>query len=214
MEQTFVPSDARVKECICPLNDLLPKLDQINFVSYDRIDKYASSCEAGILAQDIAKIFPKMVSLKSGYLPNIQQKAKYTLLDDDIVSIQIANTLKEKDVILCLINIETEKQAYSTTIMNATEDSIQIKKWEPYSQTDELFLHGTMVDDFHRVDIGQVGVLGAACAKELYHMVKCQAETIALLNETCAALQAANAATSSQLATLQKQIDDITARLP
>jgi hypothetical protein len=133
-----------------------------------------------------------MVSLKSGYLPNIQQIVEHTLLTDDIVSIKIANTLKEKDVILCLINIEIEKQAYSTTIINATEVSIEIKKWENYSPTDKLFLHGTMVEDFHRVDIGQIGVLGAACAKELYHMVKCQAETIA---------------------TLKKQIDDLSARL-
>jgi uncharacterized coiled-coil protein SlyX len=44
-------------------------------------------------------------------------------------------------------------------------------------------------------------------------MVKCQAETIAALNGTCAALQAANATTSSQLAMLQKQIDDLSARL-
>jgi hypothetical protein len=132
---------------------------------------------------------------------------------DDIVSIQMTNTLKEKDDILCLIKNTTRTQPYFATIINATKGSIEIKKWEEYSPTDELFLHGTRVDDFHKVDIGQIGVLGAACAKELYHMVKCQAETIDLLNGTCAALQAANAATSSQLALLQKQIDDLAARL-
>jgi len=55
------------------------------------------------------------------------------------------------------------------------------------------------VDDYHSVDIAQIGVLGAACAKELHQMVKCQAETIATLNGTCAALK--------------KQIDDLSARL-
>jgi len=213
MEQTFVPSDERIKECIFPLKDLLPKLDQINFVSYDRIDKYSQNCDAGIIAQDLAKIYPNMVSLKSGFIPNIQQTVEHTLIEDDIVSIQMTNSLKEKDVILCLINVDIEKQPFSATIVNATNDSITIKKWEHYSPTDKLFIHGTMVDDYHIVDIGQVGVLGAACAKELYQMVKCQAETIAALNGTCATLQAANAATSSQLAALKKQIDDLSARL-
>jgi len=220
MEQMFIPSDERIKECICPLKDLLHKLDQINFVSYDRIDKYSIGCDAGVIAQDIVKIYPNMVSLKSGFIPNIQQTVEHNLMEDDIVSIRITNSLKEKDVILCLINVEIEKQPYSTTIMNATDDSIQIKKWEDYSPTDILFIHGTMVDDYHIVDIGQIGVLGAACAKELYQVVKCQAETISALNGTCAtlngtctALQAANAATSSQLATLQQQLDTVLARL-
>ena len=76
--------------------------------------------------------------------------------------------------------------------MNAKEDSIEIKKWMNYTPTDILFLHGTKVNNYPAVNIGQIGVLGAACAKELYHMVKCQAETIAAL---------------------KKQIDDLSARL-
>ena len=206
MEQTIISYDECDKECICPLNDLLSKLDQINFVSFDRIDKDAGHCDAGVLAQNVAKVFPNMVYVKDEYLPNVYQKTEHTLLTNDIVSIRITNTLREKDSLLCLITNAEGKQPYFTTIMNATEDSIEINKWMNYNPTDELFLHGTMVHDYYSIDKGQVGVLGAACAKELYHMVKCQAETIA-------SLQAANAATSSQLALLQKQIDDITARL-
>ena len=83
--------------------------------------------------------------------------------------------------------------------MKATNDSIEINKWMNYNPTDELFLHGTKVDNYPAVNIGQIGVLGAACAKELHQMVKCQAETIAALNGTCAVLK--------------KQIDDLSARL-
>lgn len=215
MESYFIPSDERIKECICPLKNLLCKLDQIDFVSYDRVDKKAGSHEVGIIAQNVAKVFPTMVSLKSGYLPNVQQKIDHTLMADDIVFIRMTNTLplKENDVVLCLITATNGTQHYPATIIHATDVSIEVKKWINYSPSDEVFLHGTMIDDFHSVDVAQVGILGAACAKELYQMVKCQAETITTLNETCVALQAANAATSSQLALLQKQIDDITARL-
>ena len=232
----FLPSDERIKECICPLKNLLPKLDQIDFVSYDRIDKQAGSYEAGIIAQNVIQVFPNMVSLKSGYLPNVQQKIDHTLMADDIVFIRMTNTLplKENDIVLCLITAENGTQHYPAEILHATDVSIEVKKWINYSPNDEVFLHGIMVDDYHNIDITQIGVLGAACAKELYQVVKCQAETIttlnetcvalqaanaatssqlALLNGTCATLQAANAATSSQLALLQKQIDDITARL-
>jgi hypothetical protein len=100
--------------------------------------------------------------------------------------------LKEKDIVLCLITTTNGTQHYPAEIIHATDVSIEVKKWVNYSTSDEVFLHGTMVDDYHAVDIGQIGILGAACAKELYQMVKCQAETIA---------------------SLKKQIDDITARL-
>jgi len=190
----FVPSDERIKECICPLNNMLPKLDQINFVSYDRIDKQAGSSEAGIIAQNVIQIFPKMVSLKNGYLPNIQQTVEHSLISDDIVFIRMTNTtsLKEKDVLLCIITSSYGTRHHPADVINVTDVSIEVNKWPNYSPTDEVFLHGIMVDDYHAVDIGQIGVLGAACAKELYHMVKCQAETIA---------------------TLKKQIDDLSARL-
>lgn len=215
MESYFIPSDERIKECICPLKNLLCKLDRINFVSYDRVDKKAGSHEVGIIAQNVLQVFPKMVSLKGGYLPNVQQKIDHTLMADDIVFIRMTNTLplKEKDIVLCLITATNGTQHYPAEILHATDVSIEVKKWVNYSPSDEVFLHGTMVDDYHTIDIGQIGVLGAACAKELHQIVKCQAETIATLNGTCATLQAANAATSSQLAALQKQIDDITARL-
>jgi hypothetical protein len=206
----FIPSDERIKECICPLNGLLCKLDQINFVSYDRKDRNTSYCDIGIIAQNVAKVFPTMVSISDGYLPNIQQSVEHTLMADDTIFIRMTNTfsLKENDDVLFQINTLGNNMAYSytTTIIHATEVSIEIKKWVNYSPTDELFIYGTMINDFHSIDITQIGALGAACTKELYQVVKCQAETIA-------SLQAANAATSSQLASLQKQIDDITARL-
>ena len=209
MEQIIISYDECDKECICPLNDLLPKLDQINFVSYHRIDKDSKNCDAGVLSHDVAKVFPNMVYIRNEYLTNVQQKADYALIENDVVSIKMNNTLpiKEKDSLLCKITNAAGTQPHYSTVMNATDGSIEINKWPNYMPTDKLFVHGTMVNDYCAVDKGQIGALGAACAKELYHMVKCQAETIALL-------QAANAATSSQLALLQKQIDDITARLP
>ena len=199
MDQTdrfFISSDERVKECICPLNGLLCKLDQIDFVSYDRIGKNTYKQEVGIIAQNIIKVFPEMVSFTTNYLPNIQQKAEHTLMANDTVFIRLVNALpiKENDNGLFLITHPggRTKDNHTTTIINATEVSIEINKWIEYSPTDELFVYGTMVEDYHSVDTTQIGVLGAACAKELYHMVKCQAETIA---------------------SLKKQIDDITARL-
>jgi Chaperone of endosialidase len=216
MEHTFIPSDERIKECICSLKDLLPKLDQIDFVSYDRIGRNTISHEVGVLAQNVANVFPNMVSFTRNQLPNIQQKAEHTLMADDIVFIRLTNTLplKDNDDVLFHINQPGDRvRNYLTNVIHATDVSIEIKKWGNYSPTDELFIYGTTIDDFHSVDISQIGVLGAACAKELHQLVKCQAETIATL-------QAANAATSSQLAALngtcaalKKQIDDITARL-
>jgi hypothetical protein len=196
MESYFIPSDERIKECICPLNELLPKLDQINFVSYDRMGINKICCDVGFIAQNVVKVFPSMVSISEGYLPNIKQKVEHTLMADDIVFIRMINTLplNENDNVLFNINSPGENitRSHITTIIHATDVSIEINKWINYSPTDELFLYGSNVEDFHSVDATQIGVLGAACVKELYQVVKCQAETIA---------------------SLQKQIDDIAARL-
>jgi len=199
MDQTdriFISSDERVKGCICPLNGLLCKLDQIDFVSYDRIGKNTYKQEVGIIAQNVIKVFPEMVNFTTNYLPNIQKKAEHTLMANDIVFIRLENALpvKENDNGLFIITHPggRTKDNHTTTIINATEVSIEIKKWVEYSPSDELFVYGTMVEDYHSIDVTQIGVLGAACAKELYHMVKCQAETIAAL---------------------KKQIDDLAARL-
>jgi hypothetical protein len=199
----FIPSDERIKECICPSKDLLPKLDQINFVEYDMISDNISHQDVGIIAQNVIQVFPKMVSLTSNYLPNILQKAEHTLMADDIVFIRMTNTLplKENDDVSFHINPSRGdiSMNHSSNIIHATDVSIEIKKWRDYNPNDELLIYGSMIDDYHAVDMTQIGILGAACAKELYHMVKCQAETIASLNGTCAALQ--------------KQIDDLSARL-
>ena len=52
-----------------------------------------------------------------------------------------------------------------------------------------IFVHGEMIEDFHAVDGEQIGILGAACVKELHQYVKCQSEKIAELETTNALFQ-------------------------
>ena len=63
-------SDARLKRDVTPLEDVLPKLDQINGVRYRlRDDEPGSDYRLGVLAQEVRSVFPELVEERAdGYL--------------------------------------------------------------------------------------------------------------------------------------------------
>ena len=197
-ESSYFASDKRIKQDICPVGCLLSKLDNIEFVSYHRVSE---PCEVGVIAQNVLKVFPTMVVTTSNFIPNIYKESEHSLTSDDRVIIHLTNDLKENTKILLIIpQPNNPKYQIHTTVTNVTPETIEVEKWHNYSETDTICVYGEMIDDFHVVDSKQIGILGAACVKELHQQVKCQADKIA-------ELEASNAL-------LQQQITDILARLP
>lgn len=199
----YFPSDKRIKHDICPVGGLLSKLNELEFVSYcsNYHNHGSDSCEVGVIAQDVAQVFPTMVTTRRDFVPNIYKDGEHFIVSDDIIRISIKNSLKENTVV-SLITKRQDCLPYKIykNITNVTSESFDVEKWPNYSQTDIVCVYGEMVDDFHVVDGEQIGILGAACVKELHQQVKCQADKIA-------ELEASNTL-------LQQQITDILTRLP
>lgn len=74
----FTPSDRRLKDHIETLGNVLQKIDQIRGVSfeYKNKHKYVSGSKIGVIAQELQKVYPEMVTQgKDGFL-----KVDYTQL--------------------------------------------------------------------------------------------------------------------------------------
>jgi hypothetical protein len=199
----YFPSDKRIKHDICPVSGLLSKLNDLEFVSYCSIDHNygAGLCEVGVIAQNVAEIFPSMVITRNGVIPNIYKDVDYSIISDGIIRISIKNNLKDNARVLLIAKSEdSSSYKHYMNITNVTSESFDVEKWPTYSVPYTIFVHGEMIEDFHAVDGEQIGILGAACVKELHHYVKCQSEKIA-------ELEANNAL-------FQQQIANILSRLP
>ena len=200
----YFSSDERIKHNICPVGCLLSKLDDIEFVSYNIT---SDSCEVGVIAQNVAEIFPTMVKTKSDVIPNIYKESEHSLTSNDSVLIHLTNKLKENTRISIIITKQDiPKYQIYTNVLHVTTETIEVDKWYNYSQTDIVCVYGEMVDDFHVVDSNQIGLLGAACVKELHQCVKCQSDKITQL-------ETSNTLLHIKIDELQQQITNILSRL-
>lgn len=64
-------SDRRLKENLSSVTNVLPKLEKLDAFTYNMIDDPKKEREFGLMAQDVQKVFPEMVSIvdsENGYL--------------------------------------------------------------------------------------------------------------------------------------------------
>lgn len=193
MNSQFILSDHRLKECICPTKCQLENLDRIQFVSYDYTDKTKTGCDIGIIAQDVAEVYPNMVIKQKGVIPCSIEEVNHTLTSNNNVRIDyenISTMFDSDDKMMLIVNQHNNKLHLQYNILATSENSIEIECWSNYSPDDVVTIYGKLVNDLHSVDAAQMGMLGAACAKELYHIVKEQSVMIKTLQEQVTALQA------------------------
>lgn len=99
----FTPSDYRLKTQITTLTRVLEKINQIRGVKFTYKDehKYASGLKIGVIAQELQKVYPEMVTTgKDGYL-----KVDYTQLTGMLIQ-----AVKEQQEELVEIKLQLKKQ--------------------------------------------------------------------------------------------------------
>lgn len=189
----LVSSDVRIKKNINHVSNLLEKIDKLSFVSYDEIDNNTKH-DIGVLAQNIYNYFPNMIEIEEGYISNINAlNVPYNLITDSVIFVRIntGNLLKNGDEIYAYINKHTKfERRQILTVSNVTENSFETTVWHGFQPSDTLFIYGTSVSNFHRLDISQMASLGAAGVKELYQLVKSQKQTIDQQQQTINSLLA------------------------
>lgn len=99
----YTPSDYRLKTRIATLSGVLEKINQIRGVKFTYKDehKYASGLKIGVIAQELQKVYPEMVTTgKDGYL-----KVDYTQLTGMLIQ-----AVKEQQEELSEIKLQLKKQ--------------------------------------------------------------------------------------------------------
>ena len=222
-----VTSDKRVKTNIEPVSNMLSIIQQVNVVKYDYIDPRLGREECSVIAQELQAVFPNAINVTTDYVPNIFKRCSH-VQNDNIVTLSV--TLESTPEHLAAITVgstlkmmisddggETEREMTTPILaVSFTDHMIQVSMWENYRDTSIVYLYGTEVKDYLSVDKPQLGVMALQGVKELMsenEQLKSQVATlqaanaatssqVATLHGTCATLQAANAATSSQMAAL------------
>jgi hypothetical protein len=175
-------SDARIKN-IAGLSNTAKDLETINslqITDYTMKDKvqYGNKPFKKIIAQDVEKVFPQVVSKHIDFIPNVYQftskveKSANGYLLSFANKHTISSTAKKLQVLLAegqgmqqveIISVPSENQV----LINATN-----------LKTDMIFVYGEQVDDFRTVDYEGLTTLNISATQELSKLVKKQQEII------------------------------------
>jgi hypothetical protein len=175
-------SDARIKN-IKGLSNTAKDLEIINalqITDYTMKDKvqYGNKPFKKIIAQEVEKVYPQVVSEHTDYIPNVYQstskieKSANGYLLSFTSKHNISSTAKKLQVLMSeskgmqqfeIISIPSDNQV----IINATD-----------LKTEKMFVYGEQVDDFRTVDYEGLTTLNISATQELTKLIKKQQEII------------------------------------
>jgi len=211
-----VTSDRRVKTNIEPVSNMLSIIRQVNVVKYDYIDPRLGREECSVIAQELQPIFPNAINVTTDYVPNIFKRCSH-VQQDNVVTLSV--TLESTPEHLAAITVgatlkmmisdddgETEREITTPILaVSFMDHMIQVSVWDKYMDTSIVYVYGTEVKDYLSVDKPQLGVMALQGVKEMYAYVEQLQAANAATSSQMASLQAANAAASSQMAALQQE---------
>jgi hypothetical protein len=185
-------SDARIKDIIGTSNTTkdLAVLNALQISDYTMKDKvlYGSKQFKKVIAQEIEKIYPQVVSKHTDFIPNVYQLAN--LLKDTasgcLLSFtnihNISSTAKKLQVL-----VEENGMQQFDIICIPSANEVLIKA--PGLKGNKVFVYGEEVDDFRTVDYEGLTTLNISATQEISRLIKKQAAMIENLEKRLAALE-------------------------
>jgi uncharacterized coiled-coil protein SlyX len=169
-------SDARIKSVI-GVSDAAKDLDMLNAIKitdYTMKDKvkFGNQTFKKVIAQEVEKVYPQVVSKHTDYIPNVYQVASkvektatgYLLTFAD--KHNISNTAKNLRILLP----EGTQIAEITEI--PSDNQVVIKSID--LKSDKAFVYGEEVNDFRTIDYEGLSTLNISATQELSKLVKAQ----------------------------------------
>ena len=159
-------SDSRIKKDIEDINDdtALNKLLLIQPKTYNYIETYRNKGFGkvyGFIAQQIQEVIPEAIIIIEEYIPNIYKSC----------------LIKNKKEVYHSIHLDTPID----TSVKIDSDSYKIKEiYEDYFvidndiETDEAFVYGYRVDDFHTLNKDYIFTLNVCATQELHRRIETQ----------------------------------------
>lgn len=179
-------SDSRIKD-IKGLSNSIKDLETINslritdYTMKDRV-KYGNKLFKKVIAQEVEKIYPQVVSKHTDFIPNVYQLTSkiektansYQLNFDD--KHNISNTAKKLRIIL------KDGGTQEFNIVSIPSDT-QVVVSGMEIKTDKVFVYGEEVNDFRTVDYEGLTTLNISATQELSKLIDALNKKIALLEK-------------------------------
>ena len=207
---TFViSSDIRIKENIQDINDnsILQKFLAIKPKTYKYIDKIkkGDSMVYGFIAQQVKNVIPDAVNIEKSHIPNIMLDAKY---NKNIIILPYKPTkvtIKIKDKIKCYDSENKMIEVEVYEIIN--EVSFKIKDLDKEYISNNIFVYGTYVDDFHTLFTDNIFTLNVGATHELNRQIKKQKEIIRMQDKRIDVLEIDNDELENKFKNLLKELE-------
>jgi hypothetical protein len=204
-------SDIRIKENIQDINDdsVLQKFLAIKPKTYKYIDKIkkGDSRVYGFIAQQVKNVIPDAVNIEKSYIPNIMLDAKY---NKNIIILPYKPTkvtIKIKDKIKCYDSENKIIEVEVYEIIN--EVSFKIKDLNKEYTSNNIFVYGTYVDDFHTLFTDNIFTLNVGATHELYRQIKKQKDIIKLQEDRMGTLERENDELENKFKNLLKELESM-----
>ena len=200
-------SDMRIKKNVVPFErDAIEIMNGLEIVSYDHIDAKKKSIGAGVIAQDVERVFPECITKNNEIVPNIYAMCDHSQNAEDSANIDIfvkmgADDNKRMLDILSAsrVSLKIGKKGDDCE-MDITTDIISkighkgciitVSRWANYNVEDEVFVYGTNVEDFRMVDKEMISMVSVKAIQqlsrengELKSLLSAQEKRIARLEE-------------------------------
>lgn len=162
-------SDSRIKENIKPCDCGLDKINELNVVEYQYIDKTKESGErCGFIAQEVAKVLPNAVKNSTNFIPDY-----YKIVDkvsDNCIKLEqnhgyvVGNRLKlinkDREYTILIYKIDIQYIYYNVI---GESGSVVIPDVDG-----KYFLYGKEVDDFKQIDNDYLNAISIKGVQELF----------------------------------------------
>jgi len=189
----YAMSDARIKKEIRLSDKLtdLEKLNRIEIVDYKYRDTVENGVRSqkGVIAQQVEKVFPSIVTKRSDYVPDIYALADEADVKDNQLTLVLKNAhqLSTGDSVRLISETDGVKEVAVKVLNNKT---FTVDNWT--AAKGGIFVYGKKVNDFRAVDYQQIFSTGISAIQQL------SKETAALKDE--------NAKLKAQVSELERTI--------
>jgi hypothetical protein len=189
-------SDARIKN-IVGISSSTKDLETINslqitdYTMKDKV-KYGDKPYKKVIAQEVEKKYPQVVSKHADFIPNVYQlvnKIEKTA-NGWLLSFSNKHTISSNAKKLRVLLSETEgmQEVDIVSIPSSTQVIIRVAE----IKSDKVFVYGEEVDDFRTVDYEGLTTLNISATQELSKLIAAQNKKIAELEEEIKKLKAKN----------------------
>ncbi len=165
-------SDRRIKTNFFRPESLsgLNLLKQLKVTDYQYLDKRnGGKTVKGFIAQEVKEVLPDAINYSAGFIPSILSTPLAATMLNGQLRIEMPNPhdLKKGDKVRIF---SPGSQEEVTVLEVASETAFLIENWS--KTTENLFVYGKEIPDFHGIDFDQVTALNVSATQELARRVE------------------------------------------